>query len=216
MQALDQVYYSKSFYFKPRSSDEHERFMNYVKLRRLELLANYGDYLEHEVSHFRADLKEAASGAHSENPEVLEASRGLSGSRTWTDIADELAGADVTGLRKNISGACDALGIDPEHMLWLIEEWAQRNRVFHSAIRQYISECRWHYVAKQLCRDFKELLNVSPDHDTAVKYERVLLKIRSDYFNVKGPDDPDYRVPNEKAAKLLEEKVAKNKKAEKE
>ena len=97
VQALDQVYYSKSFYFKPRS-EEHERFIDYVKLRQLELLANYGDYLEHEASLFRADLKEAASGAHSENPEILEASRGLSGPRTWTDIADELAGADVTGL----------------------------------------------------------------------------------------------------------------------
>ena len=87
------MYYSKSFYFKPRSSEEHERFVDYVKLRQLELLANYGDYLEHEASLFRADLKEAFSGAHSENPEILEASRGLSGPRTWTDIADELADA---------------------------------------------------------------------------------------------------------------------------
>ena len=50
---------------------------------------------------------------------------------------------------------------------------------------------------------------MSPDHDTAVKYVRVLLKFRSDYFNIK---DPDYWVPNEKAMKLLEEKVAKDKK----
>ena len=102
-------------------------------------------------------------------------------------------------------------------MLWLIEEWAQRDRVFHNSIRQYISECRWHFVAKQLCRNLKELLNLSPNHNTAVKYKRVLLKIRSDYFKIKDPDDPDYWVPNEKAMKLLEEKVAKDKKeAEKE
>ena len=212
VQALDKVYDTRQFHFKSRSSEEHERLMNYVKLRQLELLAHYGDYLEHEASLFRADLKEAASGVHSDNSEIRAASRGLSGPSTWTDIADKLAGADVTGLRKNVYGACDALGIDPEHMLWLIEEWAQRNRVFHNSIRQYISECRWHYVAKQICHDLKELPNVAPDHDTAVKYERVLLKIRSDYFNVKDPYDPDYWVPNEKAIKLMEEKVAKDKK----
>lgn len=213
VQALDKLYHSKSFHFKPRSPEEHERLMNYVKLRQLELLANYSDYPGHEASVFRGDLEEAAvSDVNAENSDIRAASRGLSGPKTWTDIADELAGTDVTGLCKNVYGACVVLGIDPQHILWLIEQWAQGNRVFRNSIRQLISECRWYYVAKQLCRDLKEFLNVAPDPETAVNYERVLLKIQSDYFNVVDPDDPDYWVPNEKAVKLLQEKVAKDKK----
>jgi FtsZ-interacting cell division protein YlmF len=34
VQALDEVYYSKIFFFKPRKEDEHESLMQYVKLRR--------------------------------------------------------------------------------------------------------------------------------------------------------------------------------------
>lgn len=213
VQALDKVYYSKSFYFKPRPPEEHERLTNYVKLRQLELLANYGDYRGHEASLFRADLKEAAaSGVHSANSDIQAASQGLSAPRTWIDIADELAGADVNGLRQNVYSACQALGIESQHMIWLIEQWAQRNRAFHNAIRQHISECDWHALATQICRDLKELLNVADDKDTAAQYEKVLLKIRGDYFNVMDPDDPKYWLPNEKAVKLIQERVAKGKK----
>ncbi len=70
-------HYSASFYFKPRLADEHEYLMKFVKLRQLELRANYGDHLGHEASLFRADFKEAAADAHSEDSDVLEASLGL-------------------------------------------------------------------------------------------------------------------------------------------
>ena len=215
VQALDKVYYSASFFFKPGSPDEHEHLMNYVKLRQLELRASYGDYLELEVSHFRADMKEAAAGAHSENPDIRAASSGILETRQWTSIADDLE-AEVSDLRKSVHVACAALGIDVEHMLWLIGEWAQRNRMFHNSIRDHISGCIWHRVAEQLCRDLKELHNVAPDRDTAEKYGKVLLKIRDDYFDVIDPDDPNAWYSNEKAQKLTQEKKAKDiKKAQK-
>ena len=208
VQALDEVYYSASFYFKPRSPEEHEHLMTLVKLRRLELRANYGDYLGLEASLFRADMKEAAAGAHSENPAVRDASSGISGPRQWTAIADDLD-INTQNLRTNVFSACDALGFDKDHMLWLIGEWAQRNRTFHNSIRDYISDCKSSRVGEQLCRDLKELHNVAPDRDTAEKYERVLLKIRDDYFVVWNPDDSDTWLPSEKAAKLTQEKWAK-------
>jgi hypothetical protein len=46
--AIDQVYYSAAFYLKSRSPVEYENLMLHVKLRRLELLANYGHYLGHD------------------------------------------------------------------------------------------------------------------------------------------------------------------------
>ena len=212
VQALDKTYYSNAFYFKPRLPDEHDHLMNYVKLQRLELLANYGNYLGQEGSLFRAGFKAAASGAQSGNFEVRDASVLISGPRTWVEIADELKGSDLSGLRKNIHSSCDALGFDSGHMLWLIEEWATRNRMFHNNIRQHISDCDWHEVAKLLYRDLKELPNVAPDIDTAAKYKTVLLNIRDHYFDVLDPDHYRHWLPSEEAKRLIMEQIAKEKK----
>ena len=97
-------------------------------------------------------------------------------------------------------------------MLWLIKEWAERNRIFHNQIRQYISDCHWARLAEQVCRDLKELLNVAPDSDTAANYEKVLLSIQNEYFDVISRDDPQHWVPNEKARKLIQEKLVREKK----
>lgn len=210
VQAMDQVYYFAAFYLKPRSSEEHEHLMHYVKLRRLELLVNYGDYLGQELQEIRADLKAAAAtGVRSE---LREASQELGPPKTWLTIADELASADMGDLRKHVYIACGVLGIDPNHMLWLIKKWAERNRIFHNQIRQYISDCHWSRLAEQVCRDLKELLNVAPDPDTAANYEKVLLSIQNEYFDVISRDDPEHWFPNEKARKITEEKMAREKK----
>ncbi|MCJ1306219.1 hypothetical protein MMC08_009037 [Hypocenomyce scalaris] len=209
VQAMDQVYYSAAFYLKPRSLEEHEHLMHYVKLRRLELLANYGHYLGQQMQEIRADLKAAATDADSE---VREAALELRPLKTWLTIADELAGANMNDLRKNVYIACGVLGIDPNHMLWLIKEWAERNRIFHNQIRHYVSDCHWARLAKQVCRDLKELLNVAPDPATAANYEKVLLSIQNEYFDALSGDDPEHWFPNEKARKLTEEKVARERK----
>lgn len=214
VQALDRVYYSAAFYFKPASSEDHQRYMYFVKLRRLELLANYGDYLGYEVQGVRAELKAKAIGA---SPEVQQAAEKLGPRRTWVEIPDELIEdemSDVTrdDLRRHVHVACGVLGIDPTHMSWLIKEWAERNRTFHNQTRQYIHDCHWGSLAEQISRDLKELLNVEPDRDTAAKYEQVLLSIRSEYFNVITQDDPQHWIPDEKATKLIRERMAKDEK----
>ena len=209
VQAMDQVYYSAAFFFKPRSSEEHERLIYYLKLRRLELLANYGNYLGQELQEIRADLKAVTTGAGSK---VREAALELGLLKTWLTIADELAGANMGDLRKHVYIACGVLGIDPNHMLWLIREWAERNRIFHNQIRQYISDCDCSYLAEQICRDLKELLNVAPDPDTAANYEKVLLSIQNEYFDVISRDNPKYWFPNDQARKMSEEKIAREKK----
>lgn len=205
VQALDQVYHSAAFYFDPRQPEEHDRLMYYVKLRRLELLANYGDYLGQELQEIRADLKAAATSGSSE---VKGAAMALGPPKTWVQIADSLAGADVKNLLQHVLVACGVLGIDSDHMEWLIQEWADRNRIFHNQIREYISNARWRRLAEQLCRDIKELVNVADDPDTAAKYEKVLVSIRDEYFDVINRQDPEYWFPNEKAKNISREKVA--------
>ena len=179
--------------------------MHYVKLRREP--ANYGDYLGQELQEIRADLK-AATRAIGAGSEVDKAAIELGPPKTWLTTADELADANMIDLRKHVYIACGVLGIDPNHMIWLINEWAERNRVFHNQIRQYISDCQWARLAEQLYRDLKELLNVASDPDTAARYEEVLLSIQKEYFDVIDPDDPQQWLPNEKARQLSKEKKA--------
>ncbi|KAI4127372.1 MAG: hypothetical protein LQ338_003248, partial [Usnochroma carphineum] len=196
---------------EPRSLEEHEHFMHYVKLRRLELLANYGDYLGQELQQIRADLNAAATDA--DDSKVREAALELGPPKTWLTMADRLAGADVGDLSQHVYTACGILGIEPEHMVWLIQEWGDRNRIFHNQIRQYISNCHWASLAEQVCRDVKELVNVAPDPDTAAKYERVLVSIKDEYFEVLSRDDPQHWLPNAKARKLTQGKSGEGGKA---
>lgn len=177
------------------------RTQQFLKLHKDAYEANYGDYLGHELQEIRRDLKAAPTGA---GPEVAKAALEPGPPMLWTTIADELAGANMGDLRKHVYVASGVLGIDPNHMVWLIKEWAERNSTFHNRIRQYIADCHWHSLAEQLCRDLKELLNVAPDEDTAAKYEKVLL-------NVLSRDDPQFWLPNEKSQKLTEMKVASEK-----
>ena len=154
-----------------------------MKLRQLELLANYGDYLGQELQKTRADLKVA--------------------------VVDAVF--DMGDLRKYVYIGCDVLGIDANHELWLIKEWAERDRTFHNQIRQHFFDCHWPHLAEQLCRDLKELLNVVPPNTTKM-YENVLLTIQTEYFMVTSRDDPQYWFANEKAKKLTEEKLVREKK----
>ena len=207
VQAMDDVYYSAAFFLNPDSQDHYKRVMRYVKLRRLELLANYGDYLGQELQGIRADLKAAAMGASSD---VQNAAQRLGPPNKWTEIARELAEADATDLaqadvkdlRKHVYDACNVLGIDYSHMVWLIKEWGERNRVFHNQIREYISHCHWASLADQISRDLKELPNVAGDEDEAAHYEKVLLHIRDEYFDIIDDDDPEHWFPNTKAKEL--------------
>ena len=205
VQALDQLYCSAAFYYKQPSSEDSERYDSFLKLRRLELLANYGDYLGQELQEIRAKLKTAAIGG---SFEVQEAAAKLGPPKTWVAIADELINVNMEDLRKHVDVACAILGIDSNHMIWLIKEWAKRNRTFHNQVRQYISDCHWSSLAEQVCRDLKELLKIADNPETAAKYEEVLISIRNEYFIVMTRDDPQHWVPNEKAIKLIEEKSA--------
>jgi hypothetical protein len=115
-------------------------------------------------------------------------------------------------LRKHVYIACGVLGMDPHHMLWLIEQWGDRNRIFHNQVRQYVTDCHWPALAEQIWRDLKELPNAVVDPDDLAKYETVLVSVQKEYFDVLDKDDPQHWLPNQKARDLLQEKVAKLKK----
>jgi hypothetical protein len=113
----------------------------------------------------------------------------LGPSKQWTTIAAELKEAHTDQMKKNVDVASAVLGIDPEHMQWLIQESAaDRNNNFHNQVRDLITNCKWPQPAAHVCRDIKELLLVSLDSKTAERYEKVLLYIRDEYFEVENED----------------------------
>lgn len=212
VQALDKVYHSSSFYLRPLGEKEYDSKMAYIKLRRLEMLANYGDYLGQELPEFRAKLKQEAKVGSANDQEMQEAAQNLKGPSTWVEIAEALRGIDAEELTKNVKTACGVLGLDAQHMLWVIKEWAERYTFFHNSSREHIKACHWSSLASQLGRDFKELLVVEVDPETIRKYELALISIRDEYFNVLDPDDHEFWVPNQKAVELsTAAKASKNK-----
>ena len=209
VQALDQVYYSSAFYLRPRSSEDHHKLMTFIQFRQRDMICNYGDYLGQEFQNIRVSLKELSKGA---SDEVQSAKLSLATPRTCVQSDDELKGESSNELKKHVYVCCGVLGIDPDHMLWLIDQWAERNRVFHNNIREYIENCQWSSLATQLCLDIKEILNVAPDRDTAEQYNKVLLRIRDTYFTTMDSDDPQHWRFNDHAKNLTDTFNARKKK----
>lgn len=209
VQALDQVYCSEAFLLKPRMADEHDFHMQFVKLRRMELLANYEDYLDQSLQEAGAHLKKAVA-AKDVSSNTKEASAAFSGPKTWQAIAAEIT-ADPRDIRRHVFVVSAILGLDSLHMKCLINEWATRNNQFYNKIRDQIINCRWSQVASTICRDVKELLQVSSDRDTASKYEKVLISLRDQYFEVMDEEDSDFWMANEKAKNLTKEYLARQK-----
>jgi hypothetical protein len=209
------VYSSASFYFKelPLLEDD-EITIKLAKLRQLELYAEYGDYLGQTLENVRKDLK-AAAKASGDDEEIRKAVAVLRGPKPWVTIADELADTNMLDLRNGVDIACYRLGIDPNHMKWLIQEWASRNRTFHNRIRDQISDCSWSSIAQKLSRDLQELSNILPLEKERESYRQVLLDLKACYFNVMGDDNPDYWLPNEKATELTKVRAAKESKKNK-
>lgn len=204
----DEVYCSYTFYFKAQSPEEQERNQEYLRLRKIEFKANYGDYLGQELQEFRASLKEKKKPLVYNDP-VHRAARNLGagrgGVKTWSEIAEELTEelnqTNWSRMRRDVDIACDFLNLDPQHMVWLIKEWGDRNRKVHNRIREHIENCQWNLLADQLCRDLKELANVEVDKDELAKYEEVMVHIRERYFIVYNRDDPRFWFANDRAKK---------------
>ena len=211
VKALDTVYYTEDFYFKPRQGKDHDQLQAFVKLRQLEMLANYGDYLNQELQELqklqglRAELKNAAKPRAND---VKEATLALGPATAWVKIADELSSKDPRGIAVDVRVRCGVLGIEADHMSWLIQEWGVSCRDFHNSIREYITECNWTSLKYQLCRDLKELLMVT-DAETASKYQTVLLSIAHQYFEIDFYDNPNAWYSNAHSRDLLREKKRK-------
>ena len=212
VQSLDRVYAVGTFYFKVASQQEQDQLDWYLRLRKLELLANYGDYMGQSLENYKADMKQKADDDDDEDEKLKPASKELTESKTWTTIAEGLEGHEGPELRQHVSRACAKLGLDSTHMRWLIEQWGvKRNRPFSCCrIREHITARKWGDLATQLGRDLAELVIISkPDDNDREEYEKTMVLIRDRYLIVGDPLEPGTWLPSQYAYDLTKARYAK-------
>ena len=207
VQAMDQAYDSTAFYHQVREPSEAAFLDKFLKLRKLENLGNYGEYLGQGLQEIRAKLKIEAGRQGPQHAQVQQAaSDKLRGLQTWSEIAGELEGADTKELQKDVFTACNILNLDPIHMEILIQEWADQNIVAHNQTREHIQEGKWSRLANQLCRDIKELPNIYTDSETIATFGTAMVLFQEEYFDVYDPEDANSWLPNANVVALVRER----------
>lgn len=125
VQEYDRVYHAEAFLLQPQSAQALQRISNLTKLRRLQILTHYRDYIRPNLHDVRANnFKESSQGGRSK-----QAAAGTQHirppPRSWLQ---ELAETDPSALRKHVHIGCGILGLDTDTMLALITHWEDRNR----------------------------------------------------------------------------------------
>lgn len=210
VQYLDKVYASGVFYFKVASQQEQDQLDWYLRLRRLELLANYGDYLGQESQHLKADIEQKADD-HDEAEESKPSMNEPTKSKTWKMLAEGWKGHEAPELRQHVSRACAKLGLDSTHMRWLIEQWGlkRNHRTFHCRIREHIAAYKWGDLATQLGRDLAELVIIIKSDDNEMEgYEKTMVLLRDRYLIVGDPLEPGTWLPSQHALDLIKARYA--------
>ena len=218
MRLMDEVLDSRLVFRRDR--EESGLAAELRRLRELEFVSNYGDYLSEATKELRIHASTAKRSGY-EN---------LSGKHRWTAIAERLkvqiqeGGDPRKCVRGAVTDACSTYGWDVVHMLCIFETYAGRNDSVHSDLQDHIQHRRWAKLATLLHRDLRELPNVIPIHLSSdiSKWFRTLQQIEEWYFTHLAGDenDPDTWLPNgPKAVAAQEEKKAvdkiANEKAEK-
>ena len=218
---LDKVYQSEAFYFAARLPEDYNQLMVYAQLRRMEFMANYGDWAGIETTEIRNDLSVAAQGSEGApaTHDVLLANASLKGPRSWTNISDELQDTDVPHLMRNVWTACDTLHYDPAHMLEVIQYWADRNRTMHNRAKEFMETGQWDDMKKQLMNDIKELYNIIPvaDRHKIPFWEKLLYGLRDRFYDIdsSAPDDTNLWTVNARARQISGINAKKNQNAQK-
>lgn len=196
-----EVILQREFHHKPV-------FEELQKLREMEFLCNYGDYLRGHTTELRQNA--------TINKEVIRGFGHLSANNRWTDIARALkveltSGQDPqTGVRRAVYDTCLTFDFDIDHMLWVVETYAERCNNVHNDVADLIEKMYWADLAVVIHRDLKELPNVIPlsrQHEYE-KWEEAIIICRDRYFDPSAlgkPDDPKTWLPANKAL----EKIAK-------
>ena len=223
VQTFDKIYCSHAFLNRTIPTPEMDCMKALLRIRESEILARYGDYLAQEVQDFRTDVY-ATRNDEEEEEDMRTVRPSFSNERLWTEIAEimEVEGDEVEDWKRRPGGteslqrnvrwalkkACATLGLDNEHMYWAIQQYATRNRRFHSNINTHIARCEWLVLARYIHVDLRDLPLVM-GLKAAAPFEQSVKNIRDRYFEIHYPDKPDTWFPNQHAIQLTRDKYKK-------
>ena len=217
----DRLYHSNAFLKHDLTSAEAKRVTAIRKVRELEILCKYGDYVGHEVQSLRKNIykQQADSG---DEIELAAARPLLSSQQMWTEIAQILETEkddidrwmtypEVDAVEHFVTvalrNACRILGYDFDHMYWAIQEYARRNRTFHNNINEPINRCQWSALANQIHADLRDL-PLTLSFAEAAPWRLSMITLRDKYLIVHDRDDPSTWTATPEANRLSDAKSA--------
>ena len=190
VQAMDATYNSEAFLHKVPDPQTMAIQQDCIRLRKMENLLNYGHYLGALLQDIRSDLKEVASNQGPNQKRVLEANESLGKGRNWDEIADDLLDSDPQLILEHIYTTCDVLKLEPQHMRDLIKFWGSRCKFSHNGAREHIRKKDWQSLAKQICRDRKELTSVYDNEHMIKLYAKAMDDVALAHFQLSSTDNP--------------------------
>ena len=169
-----------------------------LKLRELQYLLRYGDYMKVLPNKVRAYASE-----HSTKNWQL-----ISGKHQWTDVSANIRkeeekekeaqrkGQEWIGkfdsVRIAIGIACDDLGVDEQEVVWAIHNYAKRNEVAHNDFEKLKGSGDFVRLAHTLYADLHDLRctfsSFDPENDIG-KLESFIQQEIDWCFDVRDPDD---------------------------
>ena len=158
-----------------------------LQLRKFEYMGRYGDYWARECK----SLKDQAKEAGVEGQDVLLI--------YWTQIHEKITAERAVSRTPSkdtptlllVYNTCSRLNISPEHMLWAIQRYAERNDIMHSSVQELIQRGDWTELAILLYNDASDLDWVIPED---MKGDLMMMKItidevRNAYFEIDPGDE---------------------------
>ena len=188
----DRFMQANSFICKDPGQQQRDLEEKLLKLKRLEYYARYGDYLARELSF----LREAAKMAKTVNHEELQ--------QYWTTINTKMQNERT--IYKGEGGKTDTdkiptllavwnvameVNLPTERVEWVIEQYAERNLLVHSAVSELIQIGRWTGLAEILYNDAKDLAVTIPPSmkEDIANLSATISSLRQKFFLIDSGDE---------------------------
>ena len=205
--AFDEILHSKAFLQREFSNSEMELVHELQRLRELEFLANYGDYLGADTSELRHRSRELKTPNYEQ----------LSARNKWTTIADRLAlqiqanSSAEDGVKAAVYAACTKIPLDYDQTIWTIQAYAERNGYCHNDVGDFIENMQWTRLAKRIYADLNDIPNAIPLTRSAElpSWIKAIETVRDRYLIVVDNDDPETWIPANRALELIKERIEK-------
>jgi hypothetical protein len=201
IEVFERVINDKAF-LQPRTFSENMEMEDaLLRLRELQYLARYGDYVKIVTGQVRLHAGETRFAGWET----------LSGKHQWIEISQRLKKEEYD-LDKAVKGpwekepkysydtiiaietVCEGMGYDPELVKWSIHTYAERNATFHKDLDHLITKGAFTQLAEALYRDFRDIYCVFSEtrSQTDLKYLECVIKAQIDrWFDTSlAPDNP--------------------------